>query len=198
MATITFQALTRDDFGLLADWLARPHVQRWWHHEFTAEAIERDFGAAVDGVEPTELLTVLLGERPVGMLQAYRIADYPEYVAELSPSLDVPAGAASIDYFLGEADVVGRGVGQAMLRAAARRIWTYTPPVSCLIVPVNSANVASWTALLRAGFQLVARADLEPDNPVDARLHEILRLDRSAAVSSRRAAAPPAPDAAAR
>jgi hypothetical protein len=23
---------------LIADWLAQPHVARWWHHEFTTEA----------------------------------------------------------------------------------------------------------------------------------------------------------------
>jgi hypothetical protein len=27
---------------LIADWLAQPHVARWWHHEFTTEAVERD------------------------------------------------------------------------------------------------------------------------------------------------------------
>ena len=33
-------------------------------------------------------------------------------------------------------------------------------------------------ALLHAGFRLVARGDLETDNPSDDPLHEILRLDR--------------------
>ncbi len=41
---------------------------------------------------------------------------------------------------------------------------------------MNSANVVSWTALLRAGFHLVARADLHPDNPIDGTAHEILSL----------------------
>ncbi|GAA1607828.1 hypothetical protein GCM10009789_72810 [Kribbella sancticallisti] len=42
----TFQRLTRADFPLLAGWLANPHVARWWNHETTPEALERDFGSS--------------------------------------------------------------------------------------------------------------------------------------------------------
>jgi aminoglycoside 6'-N-acetyltransferase len=175
-----FRRLTRDDVGLLATWLARPHVQRWWAHEFTPEALERDFGDAVDGTEPGEVLVVSLHGRAIGIAQCYRFADYPDYVAELDGIVEVPEGAASIDYFIGEPDLIGRGVGTRMLRAVAARTWAEYPDVSCLIVPVNSANIASWTALLRAGFTLAARGELEPDNPIDDRAHEVLRLDRPA------------------
>ena len=181
MGTVDLRPMTRADSTLLAGWLAQPHVHRWWNHEFTPEAVERDFGAALDGDEPTELFIVSLEARPIGLLQAYRIADYLEYVDELAPVVELPAAAASIDYLIGEPDAVGRGVGRAMLWAAAERVWTWEPPVSCLIVPVSSANIASWTALLRAGFHLAARAELEPDNPVDDARHEILRLDRPSA-----------------
>lgn len=175
-----FRRLTRDDFGLLAAWLARPHVQRWRAQEFTPEAVERDFGGVVDGTEPSEDLLVLLDGRPIGLVQCSRFADYPDYTLDLDGIVEVPNGAASIDYFIAEPDLVGRGVGTAMLRAVAARTWASHPDVSCLIVPVNSANVASWTALLRAGFTLVGRGELEPDNPIDDRAHEVLRLDRPA------------------
>ena len=49
---ITFRRLTRDDFGLLARWLAEPHVHRWWFHD--PAAVERDFGPVADGTEPAE------------------------------------------------------------------------------------------------------------------------------------------------
>ena len=176
VGVLSFRPLTRDDFGQLAGWLARPHVQRWWNHEFTPEAVERDFGASIDGDDATTMLVVVLDERPIGLLQHYLIGDYPEYVDELRPVVEVPEGAASIDYFIGEPDVVGIGIGRQMVRAGAERAMA--AGASCVIVPVNSANVASWTALRRAGFHLAARADLEPDNPIDGTSHEILRLDR--------------------
>jgi aminoglycoside 6'-N-acetyltransferase len=43
---------------------------------------------------------------------------------------------------------------------------------------VNSANVASWRALTKAGFTLVTRGEMDPDNPTDERMHEVLQLDR--------------------
>ena len=33
-------------------------------------------------------------------------------------------------------------------------------------------------ALLSAGFHLVAQGELTPDNPIDDRAHEIVRIDR--------------------
>ncbi len=175
---LSFRRLTRADFGVLAGFLAEPHVARWWNHEFDDAALERDFGASADGVEPGEDWLVLLDDRSIGLVQYSRYDDYPEYLDELAPIVDVPAGAASIDYLLGDPDLVGRGVGTRTIRAFVERVWSVEPAVPCLIVPVNSANVASWRALLAAGFRLVARGELDPDNPIDDRQHEILRVDR--------------------
>ena len=172
-------------------------MARWRNHEHTAEAVDRDFGPMVDGTEPAENHLVLLNGAPVGLIQYSVFADYPEYIEELSGVLPVPAGAVSVDYFPAEPAAVGRGVGTAMLTAFAEHIWSNHPEASCIIVPVNSANQASWRALLAAGFRLVAQGDLQPDNPVDDPSHEILRLDRSmpapAAGPKRKAAALNAP-----
>ena len=67
----------------------------------------------------------------------------------------------------------------AMLAAFTRLIWEREPDITHLVVPVNSANVASWRGLLNAGFRLVARGEMEPDNPTDGPDHEILRIDRN-------------------
>lgn len=173
-----FRRVARSDFPLLGRWLDEPHVARWWNHETSPQAIERDFGPSVDGLEPSEDHLVILDGRPVGLIQYSRLADYPEYVEELSPLTPVSDQAVSIDYLIGDPALVGRGLGTAMLLAFVERIWSTAPGADAIIVPVNSANLASWKALLKAGFQLVARAELEPDNPIDDRMHEILRLDR--------------------
>jgi aminoglycoside 6'-N-acetyltransferase len=174
----TFRRLTRSDFAMVATWLAEPHVRRWWNHDVTEEAVERDFGRSADGDEPSEDHVAMLDGQPIGLLQYARFADYPEYLDELSPVYDVPDGAVSIDYLIGDPSLVGRGLGTAMIRAFVTRVWRTDAAASCIVVPVNTANEASWRALLAAGFRLVARGDLEPDNPVDDRSHEVLRLDR--------------------
>lgn len=175
---VTFRRLTRDEFPLLEAWLAQPHVVRWWNHEFTPEAIERDFGASVDGSEPGESHLVLLDGRPIGLMLYSRYEDYPEYLAELAPLLDVPEGAVSIDYLIGDPTLTGRGLGSTMITAFVEQVWRVNPEATCVIVPVSSANQGSWRALEKAGFRIVARGDLEPDNPIDDPSHEILRLDR--------------------
>ncbi|MEZ5255637.1 MAG: GNAT family N-acetyltransferase [Ilumatobacteraceae bacterium] len=173
-----FRRLSPRDFALLGRWLAQPYVERWWNHAFTPAALERDFGPSMDGEEPNEDWVAMLDGRPIGLIQYCAYADYPDYRAELSPGVDVPDGAMSIDYLIGEPECVRRGIGRSMIVAFVDRIWATNPAATCVLVPVNSANLASWKALLEAGFRLVARMDLEPDHPMLDRMHEILRIDR--------------------
>lgn len=176
--TWSFRRLTAGDFGLVAHWLSRPHVARWWNHEWSEDAVERDFGPSARGEEPNEDWLASLEGRPIGLLQRCRWTDYPEYLAEMTPVYPLPAGAVSVDYLIGEVGDTGRGLGSSMIAAFADRTWTDIPDSSCVVVPVAAANRASWRALEKAGFTLVAEGELEPDNPIDDHLHRVLRLDR--------------------
>lgn len=177
---IGFRRLTTDDFPLLRGWLERPYVARWWHHETEPAAIERDFGPAARGEEPAEDLLALLGDRPFGLVQRCRLADYPDYRDEIAAITDVPSEALTIDYLIGEPDLVGRGLGTKMLTAVIRRSWRDHPAAEAIIVPVAAANTASWRVLTAAGLRRVAEGELEPDNPADSRDHYLYRVDRSA------------------
>jgi aminoglycoside 6'-N-acetyltransferase len=101
----------------------------------------------------------------------------------MAPVYPVGAGVASIDYLVGDPDMIGRGTGSAMISAFVAFVWTHDPTTTSLVVPVNSANERSWRALLRAGFRLVARGELDPDNPIHDRSHEGLRIDRPTGAS---------------
>jgi aminoglycoside 6'-N-acetyltransferase len=179
---VTFRPLTRADLPLLGRWLEEPLVARWWAHQTTPEALEADFGPAVDGTDPAEVLLALAGDRPFGLVQRYRIADFPEYVEELAPVVDVPPRALSIDYLIGEPDVRGGGAGAAMLAAFVAESWAAYPEADAVLVPVAAGNVASWRALEKAGFTRVAEGPLTPDNPVDPPDHVVLLLRRPAGV----------------
>jgi aminoglycoside 6'-N-acetyltransferase len=114
-----------------------------------------------------------LDGRPFGFIQRYPIAAYQEYIDELAPLCEVPPGALSIDYFIGEPDLRGRGLGAAMIAA-------FVDGSQDVIVPVVAANRASWRALERAGFVRVAEGELEPDNPIDSRDHYVYRRSKAA------------------
>jgi len=175
---ITFVRLTRDDFPLLANWLSEPTVARWWNHETSPEALEKDFGAEVDGTEPSEVFLAWADGRPFGLIQRYAIADYPEYVEELSAVCPVPESAVSIDYLIGEPECRGRGLGAAMIAAFVAQSWAAYPDASAVVVAMHQHNAASWRAVERAGFRRIAEGELTPDNPVDNRDHYLYQLDR--------------------
>ncbi|WP_336033795.1 GNAT family N-acetyltransferase [Geodermatophilus sp. FMUSA9-8] len=175
---VGFRPLTRADLPLLGRWLEEPLMARWWVHETTPEALEADFGPCIDGTDPTEVLLALADGRPFGLVQRYRIADFPEYVDELTPVVAVPPRALSIDYLIGEPGVRGGGAGAAMLRAFVGESWAAYPEADAVLVPVAAGNVASWRALERAGFTRVAEGPLTPDNPVDPPDHVVYLLRR--------------------
>ncbi|WP_250285789.1 GNAT family N-acetyltransferase [Frankia sp. CiP1_Cm_nod2] len=176
--TITWRQLDESDFVLLRGWLEQPHVARWWNHESTIEAVRRDFGPAARGEEPSEDFLALLDDRPLGLVQRCHLADYPAYRDELAPVVDVPTGAMSLDYLIGEPGRTGRGLGTRMIASMIARTWSDHPAATCVMVPVVAANRASWRALEKAGLRRVGQGPLAPDNPVDDPLHYVYRLDR--------------------
>lgn len=173
-----FRRVTRADFALLARWLATPPVARWWHHEWTPAAVERDFGPSVDGLEPNEDWLALLEGRPVGLVQRSRVVDYEENLRDFSSLVEVPEGALTIDYLLGDPATYGKGLGAAMIDAFVAHSFDELSDAPSVLVAVVADNIASWRALERAGFRRIAEGDLEPDNPVDDPLHFVLRRDR--------------------
>lgn len=177
---ITWRPVTSADFPLLAAWLAQPYVERWWHHETTAEAIERDFGPTARGEEPAEDWLALLDGRPFGLAQRCRVVDYAEDLAGFAPLVPVPDDALTIDYFIGDPTLVGRGVGTGMIRSFVEKAWRDRPAAGQILVAVVAANVASWRALEKAGLRRVAEGEMEPDNPLDgdSALHYVYRTDR--------------------
>lgn len=178
---LVFRRTTRADLRLLQRWLGTEHVARYWAHETSDEAIERDFGPSIDGTEPSEDFLVHLGPRPLGFIQRSAILDYPDGHRELIRLVPVPEGALTIDYFIGEASLLGRGLGAEMVRRFTELCWAERPDATEIIVPVAVGNRASWSALRSAGYTRIATGILPPDNPVDDGQHVVYARRRPAA-----------------
>ncbi len=178
---VELRPLRRQDFPLLARWLAEPLVARWWDDDPTPEAVEQQYGPCVDGTDPTAVYLGIHDGEPIGLVQVYAFADEPDSLAELAAVCPVPRGALSIDYLVGEPEARGRGLGAGMIAAAVARGFADHPEAQDVIVPVVAGNLASWRALERAGAVRYAAGRLTPDNPIDPPDHVIYRFVRSTA-----------------
>jgi aminoglycoside 6'-N-acetyltransferase len=175
---VEFRRTTRADFPLLARWLGSSHVARFWNHETTPEAIERDFGGSIDGTEPSFDFIVEDAWVPVGFIQRSAIWDYADEQRELIALTEAPPDALTIDYFIGEVTATGKGIGTRMIREFTELCFADCPAASAIIVPVIAGNPASWRALEAAGYERIAEGHIPPDNPIDDGWHVIYRRDR--------------------
>jgi aminoglycoside 6'-N-acetyltransferase len=82
------------------------------------------------------------------------------------------AGVAGVDLFIGEEDLVGRGLGSEVLVRFAREVVFAGTGVTAVVATVEEGNRRSWRAFEKAGFQHVR--DVEEDG----RPHRLMRLDR--------------------
>ncbi|MEZ5424877.1 MAG: GNAT family N-acetyltransferase [Pyrinomonadaceae bacterium] len=115
-----FRLLTPDDYPLLLEWLARPHVREWWDEgEDTLEKVAENYGPEEDLerfllIEETEK-----GQRPIGFFQYYILPDR----------------SVGIDQFIGEADRIDRGVGARAVRTFIELIARKHSPERIILDP---------------------------------------------------------------
>ena len=165
---VTFRPLTRADLPRLRDWLNQPHVAEWWgvgsgpdglggagDDAATLEQVEAAYRGDLEGTEPTNDLVIVVDEHPVGLLQWYRLADYPDYATEISE----PDGVG-IDLLIGELDYVGRGLGPVVIDTFVTTVAFGEPGVDRCVAGPLVRNARSIGAFRKAGFHWVRDAQV--------------------------------------
>jgi aminoglycoside 6'-N-acetyltransferase len=149
VASIAIRPLTREDFAGTIAWQSMPHVSRWWTDKArTVDDMESHYGKALDGTDPTRLWVVEINDRPCGFLQDYKVGDHPEYAL-----LTALPDAISVDYLIGDPNLVGKGVG-------TRVMWTFIrdvvapayPAATTYFAAPDHRNIASLRMLAKLGF----------------------------------------------
>ena len=154
------------------EWLQREHVRRWWDKHESYEDVVRHYLPAIEGRRPVDLYLILLDGRPVGFIQAYLVADHPDFAALVG----LGAGVAGVDLLIGEEELTGKGLGTDVLRAFVRDVVFAEPGTTACIADPDVRNTASIRAFEKAGFRRVG----EFFDPADGELHALVRLDREA------------------
>ena len=164
---IAFRPLEDADLPQVEAWLRAEHVARWWRDPLEIAVEKRR--AALEGRRDVEHYVILEDGRPVGMIQTYRVGDYPEW-GELT---GVEPEAAGVDLFVGEPAAIGRGLGPAILQEFAHSVVFARPETTAAVATVEEANRRSWRAFEKADFRHVR--DVEEDGLP----HRLMRLERS-------------------
>ena len=165
--SVRFRPLDRHDFPLIAHWLAAPHVAAWWRQEHTLVAVEAEYGPVVDGLDPTEVAIVQDGDRPVGLIQRYRLTDYPEWERAI-PTGVTPQDGVVIDYLIGDETLIGRGLGgQIIARLCGRHVGSLQGRAGDRRRG-SAGNRRSWRALEKSDFERIWAGMLDSDDPSDS------------------------------
>lgn len=134
-----FRPVGAGDLPLLNAWVARPHVACWWGE---GEVFDAEYLADPQAA----LWIVALDGRDFAFAQDYAVHGFGPHHFDY-----LPAGARGIDQFIGEADLMNRGHGGALVRRQLDRLFSGgAPVVGADPHPDNSRAIAAYR---KAGFR---------------------------------------------
>jgi aminoglycoside 6'-N-acetyltransferase len=140
--TYTFRPAEMRDLPLLERWLRTPEVVRWWGEPQQQAVLLRE-----DLNEPRMVMRIVaLAGRPFAYAQDYDVQVWPQpHFAGLPP------GTRSIDSFIGEPDMIGKGHGSGFLKLLAQQLRAEGAPVVAIDPAVE--NLRARRAYAKAGFR---------------------------------------------
>ena len=127
---------------MLERWLRTAEVVRWWGDPHEQAALLRE-----DLNDQRMVMRIVaLAGRPFAYAQDYDVQVWPQpHFAGLPP------GARSIDSFIGEPDMIGKGHGSGFLRFLAQQLRADGAPVVAIDPAVE--NLRARRAYAKAGFR---------------------------------------------
>jgi aminoglycoside 6'-N-acetyltransferase len=180
---ISFRSLQRGDFAMLRRWLNTPRVYEWWGSEATQwglggpgeraaslRDVEESFGPGVDGAEPVHYFVIEANVKPIGIIQAYLIADHLDYAEAIG---ETERDVAGIDLAIGDPAAIGRGLGPRVIDKFVRSVIFARPETRRVIGAPDHRNARSIRAFEKAGFRFLRDVPI-PGEPAPHRL--MLRL----------------------
>lgn len=171
--SIAFRRLAEEDLPTLFRWLVKPHVVRGYAAAPSSFAeVAAKFGPRTEGDCPVRAYIVMRDGVESGYIQAYAIANFAEYAAQLQ----CEPGVVGIDLFLADEALLGRGIGARVIEAFTAQVVFAEPSVAACIAGPAEGNTACIRAFERAGFRRWKRVRLEGAAP-----ECVLRRERSVA-----------------
>ncbi|HEY8191897.1 MAG TPA: GNAT family N-acetyltransferase, partial [Alphaproteobacteria bacterium] len=143
---ISFRDFEEADVPLLNKWLSMPHVSEYWQESENIEELKAKFPAGLQGRGIAPFI-VLIDGQPAGYIQYYE-AD--KIGGGWWP--DMGSGTFGIDQFIGEPDMVGKGLGSLIIKTMCDYIFTHMK-ASAIIADPAPNNRRAIRAYEKSGFE---------------------------------------------
>jgi aminoglycoside 6'-N-acetyltransferase len=134
--------------------LEAPHVKAWWDQEisYDLDLISKKYGRYVKGYKggvdkPISAYIIEADRQPVGYIQIYNAYDFPR----AKPLLDLPTSLGALDFFIGEADCLGKGIGAKVLKEFLADFTGFTH----VLVDPYVKNISAIKTYEKAGFKKI-------------------------------------------
>lgn len=166
---IHFIPVTEADYPMLRGWLESPPMNEWWGEP------DRELGRICDKVEGRDTTRPFIffhnGE-PAGYIQYWFVNDEVDagHAAETTWLLKVPREAVGVDLSLGRPELLGRGVGTAVLRAFLAKL--FAEGHETVVIDPDEDNARAVRAYEKVGFVPFGRY------PGDRGTTLLMKLDR--------------------
>ena len=159
---IAFRPLAPEDLAQLFLWLIRPHVSRWYAPAPGSFAeVEAKYGPRARGEPPVDAFIVRVDDRDAGYAQVYPVSAFPDYAA----AIDGAAGIAGIDLFIGELELVHRGLGTRIVQRFVEEIVFAREGVEACVAGPTEGDEEAIRVFEKAGFAPWKRVQLEGKPP---------------------------------
>lgn len=144
----SFDPLQKTDLDLLCKWLNEPHVKEWWDDNLTNDEIKSKYGTRI-GDSVIVPFIAYLNKKPIGFIQYYqanKVGDgwWP----------DEAEGTLGIDQFIGEKDLINRGIGTEMIREFVDHLFRNLNAKK-IITDVAPKNRRAIRCYEKVGFEFV-------------------------------------------
>jgi aminoglycoside 6'-N-acetyltransferase-1b len=138
------------DLPLLHSWLQQPHVLEWWGNENLTilESVREKYLPRIQEPYHVRPLIALRGGHPIGYCQSYVVCDHGDGWWEG----ETDRGARGCDQFIGDASLLGQGIGTQLVQALLAYIFT-DPAVTKVQTDPAPDNARAIRCYEKAGFR---------------------------------------------
>ncbi|GHF46240.1 aminoglycoside 6'-N-acetyltransferase [Deinococcus metalli] len=145
---ITFEPLTAADVPRFTGWLQQPHVRAFWDDGERDEAAVTGQYLGPDRDDVPGFIFSVDG-RPAGFLQTEWIQDGHEFQPWAAPGGETWA----IDLLIGEAELIGHGVGPRVITAFIGTLQRERPALRRMVIDPDERNARAIRAYGKVGFE---------------------------------------------